>query len=56
MEDKKWIKKAIKNPGSLTNKAKKAGKSIGSYCSDNNLSMSTKKQCVLRKTLMKFNK
>jgi len=53
---KKWIQNAIKRPGALTEKAKAAGKSISEYCSQDNLSSRTKKQCALAKTLKKFSK
>lgn len=51
---KKWIKGAIKRPGALRRKAKRAGKSITAYCSQKNLSTRTKKQCALAKTLGKL--
>ena len=54
--DKKWIANAIKNPGSLTKKAEDAGMSISEYCAQDGLDSSTKKQCVLAKTLKRFSK
>jgi len=56
MPNKNWIKGTIKNPGALTASAKRVGKSLGEYCSGTNLSLTDKKRCVLRKTLMGFNK
>ena len=53
---KKWIANAIKHPGALTKMAKASGKSISDYCAQGNLSPVAKKRCVLRKTLMGFNK
>jgi hypothetical protein len=53
---KKWIKGAIKRPGALRRKAKRAGKSISSYCAQGNLSTRTKRQCALAKTLGKLRK
>lgn len=52
----KWIQKAIKRPGALTAKAKKAGMSISQYCAKDNLDTRTKRQCALAKTLKSFNK
>ena len=42
-KDKKWIQKAVKNPGSFTAKAKKRG-------------ITSRKQAQLRETLVKLNK
>lgn len=51
-----WIAKAIKKPGSLSAQAKRAGKSISEFCAQDGLGTTTKKRCVLAKTLRKFNK
>lgn len=56
MAKKKWIQKAIKHPGELTAKAKRAGKSINEYCAQENLSTESKRQCNLAKTLKKLSK
>ena len=56
MAESNWIKGAISHPGALTAKAKKAGKSITEYCSQEGLDGKTKKQCSLAKTLKGFNK
>jgi hypothetical protein len=55
-EKTNWIAGAIKNPGSLTASAKKAGESISEFCSRTNLSSKNKKRCILRETLSKFKK
>lgn len=52
----KPIEKVIKHPGALTAQAKSAGKTLEAFCSQANLDPKTKKRCVLRKTLMGFNK
>jgi len=52
-KDKKWIKKAIKRPGALTAKAKKAGKTVSQYCAKPHKGR-TAKQCNLAKTLKKM--
>lgn len=51
---KKFIQKAIENPGSLTATAKAQGKTPAELCSQGNLSPLTQKRCNLRKTLMGF--
>lgn len=51
-----WIANAVKNPGSLTAQAKKAGKSITEFCSGQNLDGTTRKRCVLARTLGSFHK
>lgn len=56
MSDKKWIAGAIKHPGALTAQAKAAGKSLDEFCSQGDLSSTTKRRCALRKTLMGFHK
>ena len=56
MAESNWIKGAISHPGAITAKAKKAGKSITEYCSQEGLDGKTKKQCSLAKTLKGFNK
>jgi hypothetical protein len=52
---KKFIQGAIKHPGALTKKAKAAGETISQYCSDNNLTTQSKRQCALAKTLKGMN-
>lgn len=56
MAVKKWIQGINMKEGALTAKAKAAGKSISEYCSGGGLDLTTKKQCVLAKTLKSFNK
>jgi hypothetical protein len=53
---KNWISGAIKNPGSLTRKAKAAGKSLSEFMKSpgKNVSTQTKRQINLAKTLKKF--
>lgn len=51
---KKWIDKAIENPGALTRKAQAAGKTIQQYCAGDNLSTTSQRQCNLAKTLAKM--
>lgn len=54
---KKWIQKAIKRPGALTRKAKRAGKSVNQYCrTTTKMSTRTKRQCALAGTLKKMRK
>ena len=53
---KKWIQSAIKKPGALTSKAKRAGMSISKYCAKGDLDETTKRQCALAKTLKKLRK
>jgi len=60
-KDKKWIQKAVKNPGAFTAKAKKKG--ITSAQLQANVESNpekyddeTRKQAELRKTLVKLNK
>ena len=55
MNNKFWIKGAIKHKGALIAKAKKAGLSISQYCAKSRLDLQTKKQCTLAKILKKFN-
>lgn len=52
---KNWIKGAIKRPGALTAKAKRAGKSIPEFCAGKKTGR-TAKQCNLAKTLRKMKK
>lgn len=54
MAKKKWIKGAIKRPGALTRKAKRAKKTITQYCAQSNLSTQSQRQCNLYRTLMGF--
>lgn len=58
---KKWIQKAIKRPGALTAKAKKAGMSVAAFSKKatapgSNASTTTKRQANLAKTLSTFRK
>lgn len=53
---KKWIQKAVKTPGALTQAAKKAGMSMDIFCNQKNLSTKNKKRCALRETMMGFSK
>lgn len=60
-KDKKWIQKAIKEPGAFTKKAKAAKKTVGQYAKSvlkkgSKASPKTKKQAVLAKTLTKMSK
>lgn len=51
---KKFIQKAVQNPGSLTRKAKAKGQTVSEYCSSSGKkSTQTKRQCNLAKTLNK---
>lgn len=54
----KWIQKAIKRPGALRAKAKRAGKSVSEFCRTlgPNADTRTKRQCALAKTLSKLRK
>ncbi len=52
----KPIGDVIKHPGSLTRKAKAAGKSITQYCAQGGLDGHTKKQCSLAKTMRSWHK
>ncbi len=58
MSKKKWIAGAIRRPGSLTAKAKRAGKSVSAYCASlgPNASTQTKRQCALYHTLRRMSK
>ena len=58
MAKKKWIAKAIKRPGALKAKAKKAGKSVSAYCATlpPRASTRTKRQCALANTLRNLRK
>jgi hypothetical protein len=56
---KKWIANAIRRPGALTAKAKKAGMSVSAYASkvtkkDSKSSTLTKRQANLAKTFRKW--
>jgi len=58
---KKWISKAIKRPGALTAKAKRAGMSVSAYAAKvranpSRYSARTVKQANLAKTLKKLRK
>lgn len=57
----KWIQKAIKHPGALTKKAKKAGMTVPAYANKvtkkgSKASTQTKRQANLAKTLRKLHK
>lgn len=52
----KWIQKAIKNPGALTQAAKRSGMTIQQYCSQSNLDTTAKRRCVLAQTLRRLAK
>lgn len=57
----KWIQKAIKRPGALTKKAKKAKMSVSEYINKvlskkSKASTQTKRQAALAKTLRKLAK
>lgn len=54
MAKKKWIQEAIKNPGSLTEQAKKAGMSVAEFCSQDHKDSTTQRRCNLYKTLRKL--
>ena len=51
-----WIAGAVKRPGALTAKAKRAGKSITEYCAMGGHDELTQKQCNLAKTFRSFKK
>lgn len=60
-KNKKWIQDAVKDKGSFSAKAKRAGKSTSEYASDvlkkdSKASEKTKKQARLAKTLSKLRK
>ena len=60
-KDKKWIQKAVKNPGSFTAKAKKRGISSAQLQRNveenpNKYYEKTRKQANLRETLVRLNK
>ena len=52
---KRWIQKAIKRPGALRAKAKRAGQSVSAYCGKKRTGR-TARQCALAKTLRKMRK
>ncbi len=57
MAEKKWIHKAIKHPGALTQKAKKAGMSVSKFAAAHKHdSGKTGAQARLAQTLSKINK
>lgn len=61
MANKQWIQDAIKNKGSFSKKAKKAGKTTAQYAKEvttksSKASTKTKKQAVLAETLAKLRK
>lgn len=51
-----WIKGAIKRPGALTRKAKRAGKTVAQYVAGppKGISKRTKRQIALAKTLRRL--
>jgi len=51
---KLWIQSAIKRPGALTAKAKRAGMTIDEYCSQSGLDTTTQRQCNLYRTLKRL--
>jgi len=53
---KKWIAGAIRKKGSLTQAAKRAGKSISAFCAQKNLSATNRRRCNLARTLRKMRK
>ena len=53
---KNWIKGAIKHPGALTAKAKRAGMSVSEYCSHKHDDTRTKRQCALFHSLRRMSK
>ena len=60
-KDKKWIKKAIKNPGAFTAKAKKKGITTAQLQANverdpDKYDEKTRKQAKLRETLVRINK
>tara|TARA_Y100000004_G_scaffold170626_1_gene205846 strand:- start:565 stop:783 length:219 start_codon:yes stop_codon:yes gene_type:complete len=60
-KDKKWIQKAVKNPGSFTAKAKKRGITSAQLqanveANPDRYDETTRKQAQLRETLVKLNK
>lgn len=55
MNEKKWIQKAIKKPGSLTAAAEAEGKSVADYCQDPPSGKAVKR-CNLWKTLKGLHK
>lgn len=60
-KDKKWIDKAVKNPGSFTAKAKKRGITSAQLQANvekdpDKFDEKTRKQAQLRETLVKLNK
>lgn len=60
-KDKKWIQKAVKNPGAFTKKAKAADMSVAGYATKvlkkgSKVSEKTKRQAALAKTLTKMAK
>ncbi len=54
MAKEKWIQGAIKRPGALTAKAKKAGMTVAEYCQQGHEDTATKRQCNLYYTLRKL--
>lgn len=55
---KKWIQKAIKKPGSLTETAKRHGMTVNQFISNppKGISSTTKRRIALAKTLKKMGK
>jgi len=50
----KLMQQAVKHPGALRAKAKRAGMSVTQYCSQGNLDATTKRQCNLARTFNKY--
>jgi hypothetical protein len=51
-----WIQGAIKHPGALRAKAKKAGMTVAQYCSQEHSDKTTQRQCQLFHTLQRLRK
>lgn len=51
-----WIQGAIKHPGALTEKAKRAGEPLSRFEAEHHNSPTTERQIALAKTLKKINK
>lgn len=53
---KRWMQGAVKRPGALTAKAKRAGMSISEYCAQSDLSTLSKQQCNFARTARKISR
>lgn len=49
-----WIQGAVKHPGALTEKAKRAGESLSKFESEKHTDPTTKRQVALAKTFKKI--